>query len=86
MKTEFTTAELEIRESDKGPRLTGIILQEGRAATGGRAELFLLGALSWDAAGIGIKTEHRGADVSRAVPTRHPDGAVKIDTSATPDR
>ena len=51
MKTEFTTSELELRSTDEGPRLTGIILQEGRAATGGRAELFTLGALSWDASG-----------------------------------
>ena len=33
MKTEFTTSELELRSTDEGPRLTGIILQEGRAAT-----------------------------------------------------
>ena len=85
MKAELITAALEIRESDKGPRLTGTILQEGRAATGGRAELFTLGALTWDQSGIGVKTVHRGADVGRAIPTRHPDGAVKIDTPATPE-
>ena len=31
---------VEVRESDGGPMLRGTVIQEGRAATGGRAELF----------------------------------------------
>ena len=85
MRAEVTTAALEIRESDRGPRLSGTILQEGRAATAGRAEVFAPGSLTWDASGIAIKTEHRGADVGRAVPSRHPDGVVQISTPATPE-
>ena len=31
---------VEVREADDGPKLRGVVLQEGRAAQGGRAELF----------------------------------------------
>ena len=31
---------VELREADDGPMLRGVVLQEGRAARGGRAEVF----------------------------------------------
>ena len=78
------TFEVECRSSADGPMLHGIILQEGRAASGGRAELFAPGALVWPNDGIGILTEHRGAVETRAVPTREANGEIRIATAATP--
>ncbi len=63
--------------------LHGVILTEGRAASGGRAELFAPGAVDWPAGGIRILAEHRGAELGRAVPTREPNGAIRIETRAT---
>ena len=75
---------LEVREADGGPRFKGVILQEGRAGVQ-RAELFAPGSVIWPSSGISIRTAHRGAEVARAVPARHPDGAISIDTKATPE-
>ena len=46
-------AELELRQ--EGRELVGVILQEGRAATGGLAEVFAPnGSVEWPADGIDI--------------------------------
>ena len=50
--------------------LRGVILTEGRAASGGRAELFAPGSVVWPSDRIGILTEHRATGEVRAVPTR----------------
>ena len=84
MMSDTITAAVEIRQSDAGPMLHGIILQEGRAASGGRAELFAPGAVVWPNDGIGILAEHRGAVETRAVPTREANGEIRIATAATP--
>ncbi len=78
------TCNVELRESDAGPVLHGVILQEGRAAAGGRAELFAPGAVTWPAAGIAIRTEHRGRAEVQAVPERSPLGEIRISAPATP--
>ena len=75
---------LELRESDEGEHLTGTILQEGRAGTV-RKELFTLQSLTWPAEGVPLRTEHLQAEVARALPTRHPDGSVRIKVRATPE-
>ena len=78
-------AAVEIRESDGGgQRLVGTILQEGRAASV-RPEVFAPGSLVWAADGIAIRTEHRGAEVARAVPVRSPTGEIRISAIATPE-
>ena len=77
-------APVEIRETDEGERLTGVLLQEGRAASV-RPEVFAPGALVWGADGIAIRTEHRGAEVARALPVRGPDGSIRISAIATPE-
>ncbi len=82
--SERLTFAVECRSSEDGPMLHGVILQEGRAAAGGRAEVFAPGALVWPNDGIGILTEHRGAVEARAVPTREPNGEIRISTPATP--
>ena len=83
MAAERFTVAVECRASESGPVLRGVILTEGRAAQGGRAELFVSGACDWPASGIAIRTEHLGHVETRAVPTR--DGAeIRIECPATP--
>ena len=48
---------VELREASDGPMLRGIVLQEGRAAQGGRAEVFAPFSVVWPA--LGIKTPGR---------------------------
>ena len=75
---------VEVREADDGPKLRGTILQEGRAAQGGRKELFAPGSVVWASDGIALLGEHRGAELARAIPTRDVDGSLRIETHATP--
>ena len=76
---------VEIREANGVPMLHGVVLQEGRAAQGGRAELFSPFSVIWPADGIKLLGEHRGAELARAVPTRDADGSLRIETRATPE-
>ena len=50
----------EVREADDGPMLRGVVLQEGRAAQGGRAEVFSPFSVMWPADGIKLLGAHRG--------------------------
>ena len=80
-----TTCQIELRETEgRKPRLQGVIVQEGRAAAGGRAELFVPGSITWPESGIAIRTEHRGSEEVRAVPVRDPNGEIRISAVATP--
>lgn len=81
---ETQIVNVEVREADDGPRLHGTILQEGRAARGGRSELFAPGSIVWPDRGIVIRTEHRGRAEAHAMPTRGPNGEIKIAVRATP--
>ena len=71
---------VEIREADNGPVLSGTILQEGRAAGGGRAELFSPFSVVWPSDGVALRAEHRGAELARDA-----DGSLRIETPATPE-
>ena len=54
--------ELELREDERlGKMLHAVILAEGRAAAGGRSELFTPGSVTWPEEGIEIKIGHSGA-------------------------
>ena len=75
---------VEVRDAADGPMLRGVVLQEGRAAHGGRAEVFTPLSVVWPSDGIAIRTEHRGVEVGRAMPTRDTDGSLRIETRATP--
>ena len=81
----MSTFEVEIRESRAGyePSLHGTIIQEGRAASGGRRELFVPGSIEWPSAGLAVLTEHRGQVETRAQPVRHSDGRITIRARAT---
>ena len=76
--------ELEIRESDEGEHLNGVVVQEGRVGTA-RKELFVNNSLTWPAEGIPIRATHLQGEVGRAVPTRHPGGEIRIRLKATPE-
>ena len=81
--TETLHCPVEIREGEKGPVLSGIVLQEGRAAAGGRAESFSPFSVVWPAEGIKLLGEHRGTALAQAVPVRDVDGSLRIETPAT---
>ena len=80
---ERITVPVECRASDSGPRLHGVIITEGRAAAGGRAELFAPGAVVWPAEGIGIGVQHHKATETRTVPIRA-GNEIRIEADATP--
>ena len=80
---ETFNCSVEVREAKDGPRLHGILLPEGRAAQGGRAELFVPGAMVWPSEGVKILAKHRGSELARTVPTRGADGCLRIETAAT---
>ena len=74
----------EIREAADGPMLRGVILQEGRAASGGLAEVFAPMSVVWPSDGIALLGEHRAqVELGRAVPTRDADGTLHVETRAT---
>ena len=83
--TDRINVEVEVRAAVDGPMLRGVILAEGRAARGGRAELFAPGAVCWPADGIAILAEHRGRELARVLPTREANGEIRIETRATDD-
>ena len=71
--------ELEIREDERlGPMLRAVILQEGRAASGGRSELFAPGSSTWSEQGIEIKVGHNGEVETLAHPVRSPEGGKSV--------
>ena len=76
--------ELELRSSDEGEHLNGVVIQEGRAGTV-RKEIFSPNSLTWPAEGIAVRAEHLKGEVGRAVPTRHPGGEIRIRLKATPE-
>ena len=79
------TFEVEVRDSARGrKRLHGVMLTEGRAASGGRAEVFAPGSVSWPAEGIGILTRHYGPVEARAQPVRNTGGELQVAADATP--
>ena len=81
--TDSLHVELEVRASESGPMLRGVILAEGRASTGGRAEVFAPHSLQWPSDGISILSGHYGAELARVVPERQPDGRITVECRAS---
>ena len=80
--------EVEIRQSDRAgyePMLRAVILQEGRAASGGRAEVFAPGSVEYPSAGIAILVEHGGPPETRGHVIRQRDGRLTLTAPATPE-
>lgn len=76
--------EVEIREQEgREPTLRGVIIQEGRAAAGGRAELFAPGSIVWPSEGMGIAAVHHGKVETRGQVIRQPDGRLTVTARAT---
>ena len=73
--------EIELRQ--EGRELVGVVLQEGRAATAGRAEVFAPNSVEWPADGIDILPLHRAAGEIKAIPERQADGRITIRAAAT---
>ena len=81
MKHSF---EIEVRQAEDGaPELRGTMLQEGRAATGGRAEVFAPLSVQWPSGGVEIAPSHDLPTETRAVPVRETDGRLTVRTQAT---
>ena len=75
------TVSFEIRS--QGEQLHAVMITEGRAASGGRRELFTPGSVEWPADGVAVLTEHRGEIAARALPVREQDGRITLRTFAT---
>ena len=73
---------VELREASDGPRLEGVLIQEGRAASQ-RAEVFAPNSLVWASEGIALRAEHLGSEDSRAIPTREANGEIRIAAPAS---
>ena len=80
---ETLNCPVEVRESASGPMLHGVLIQEGRAASA-RAEVFAPLSLVWASEGVAVRAEHRGVEVTRAIPTREANGEISIATPAPP--
>lgn len=80
-----TSFEVELREEDgREPSLRGVMLTEGRAASGGRREVFALGSVRWPSDGVGISVGHDGGTETRAHPVRdRSSGELRITARAT---
>lgn len=75
---------IELREQEgRQPMLDGVMIQEGRAATGGRREVFAPGSIEWPGQGVGIATEHRGEIATRGHVVRERDGKLRVTALAT---
>ena len=71
----------EIRED--GEHLHGVMLTEGRAASGGRRELFAPGSVQWPSTGVSVLLEHLGSPETVAHPIREADGRISLRARAT---
>lgn len=76
--------EVEIREQQgREPTLHGVIVQEGRAASGGRAELFAPNSIAWPGEGVEVATVHLGKTETRGQVMRQSDGRLTMTARAT---
>ena len=80
----MTMFEVEIREQrGREPMLQGVLIQEGRAAAGGLAEVFAPGSIQWPSEGVEVATEHHGKAEVRGQVIRQTDGRLTITARAT---
>ena len=56
--------------------MRGVLIQEGRAATGGLREVFTNGSLVWPPQGVEILAKHRGKIETYTTPERQADGSI----------
>ena len=70
------TLHVEVRQ--EASELVGVVIAEGRAASGGRKEVFAPGSAEWPEEGIEILPEHRGQVETMAQPERAANGEIQI--------
>ena len=75
------TFQIEIRQ--EANELRGVLIQEGRAASGGRKEVWIPGAVEWLDSGVEILPEHKGTVETRAIPERQADGRITVVAALT---
>ena len=75
--------ESELREVSGSPKLSGVLIQEGRIARR-RAEVFAPGSIQWPGNGIGVQVGHHSPVEVRAMPVRSPGGHIEISARTTP--
>ena len=78
-----TPETLQIEMRQEASELRGVLIQEGRAASGGRREVFTPGAVEWLDSGVEILPEHKGTVETRAIPERQPDGRITVVATLT---
>lgn len=79
------TSEVEIREqAGREPTLHATILSEGRAASGGRRELFAPGSVDWPTGGVGVVLKHLADPEVRGQVVRARNGELRLQARATP--
>ena len=71
-----------------GENLHGVIITEGRAAAGGRRELFAPGAAEWPSGGVELLDAHsdEGGKVLAKVWPMRTGNEIQVRTRATPER
>ena len=74
------TRDVEVRR--EAEELHAVLIQEGRASSGGRRELFTPGAIQWRD-GVDILAVHRGKVETRAIPERQADGRITVVAALT---
>lgn len=86
MRRTFETRAIRGSVHDHLKHVRGTVLQEGRAAAGGRAEVFAPGACSWPPAGVPLLLAHKGRPLVPAVElTRTADGMIQFEIDSTPE-
>lgn len=84
MIPETFAAAVELRDAADGPVVGVTLIQEGRAATGGRAEVFAPRALQWPAEGVPLRLAHGQPGALQIVPSRDAEMRIAAEAPATP--
>ena len=71
---EVEHLQIELRQTASA--LHGVLIQEGRAASGGRSEVFIPGAVEWPPSGVDILASHQGSIEAQVTPERQASGEI----------
>ena len=78
---EVEHLQIELRQTAN--ELHGVLIAEGRAASGGRNELFTPNSVEWPDSGVDILGKHQGAVETRVIPERQADGSITFSAGLT---
>ena len=85
MKPETYTAAVPLELREAGERLEGVSPPGGPRGNLARRKCSRLARYCGAKPGFAIRTEHRGREIARASPSRHPHGVIRISAHATPE-